>query len=89
MRNILSYKHGTPFTEKEIKAWIDFHTSKTTSHTKQALYMRRYHLIDNREYIIHTRSWGPHGANSYPYWKSHRYPQITRANFHTRPISLV
>lgn len=81
MKNILSYKPGTKFSGKEIKDWIEFHTSRQTSHTRQALHMQQeyWRLKDTREYLVFPR----HVTNDYHdpiYGKMHPYPQVVRAN---------
>lgn len=81
MKNILSYKRGTKVSGKEIKDWIEFHTSHETSHTKQALHMRHDYgnIRDTREYFVFPR----HVTQDYHdpiYGKMHPYPQLIRAH---------
>lgn len=80
MKNILSYKPGTRFTGKEIKSWIEYHTTHQTSHTKQALHLRQHHsnIRDAREYFVFPRR-VTQDYHDPIYGKMHAYPQIVRA----------
>lgn len=81
MKNILSYQPGTVFTGKEIKDWIDFHISRQTSHTKQALHMQQeyWKIKDTREYLVFTCRVTQDYHDSI-YGKKHPYPQLIRVH---------
>lgn len=54
MRNILSLKHGTPLSGKEIKAWIQYHIKNNTSYYREAIHMEKYlNIDDNKTYSIY------------------------------------
>ena len=54
MKNILSYKLGSVFSGKEIKEWINYHLENKTSHTKQALYLKRFlNINDENHYMLY------------------------------------
>ena len=46
-KNILSYQPHTIFTGKEIKSWIQYHTTHETSKSKMAKKMLGYMGIDD------------------------------------------
>ena len=51
MRNILSLKPGTPILGSEIREWCEYHSSKSTSHSKIAKYLReKFPDIQDRVY---------------------------------------
>lgn len=53
MRNILSCI--SPIYGKEIKTWIEYHTSNTTEYTRIARRMHRFLNISDKElYVVHT-----------------------------------
>ena len=52
-KNILSFQPNTTFTGKEIKAWIQYHTTHETSKSKFAKRMKEYiNLADDELYIL-------------------------------------
>lgn len=65
IRNIISYKLGTPFAGKEILQWLHFHTSNQTSLSKEALRLNHHYgltLNPNRTYVFYRgqeRTSGP------------------------------
>lgn len=79
MKNILSYKSGTVFSGKEIKDWIEYHITHQTSHTKQAIYLQKYHgnIKDAREYLVFPRRI-TQDYHDPIYGKMHPYPQVVR-----------
>ncbi|MNV44000.1 hypothetical protein D3C71_1357400 [compost metagenome] len=60
MKNILSFKEGTPILGSEIKEWIVFNTTNKTSHSKTAKGLLKYLSIsDSKLYKINLH---PHGT---------------------------
>ena len=54
MKNILSYI--TPVSGKEIKEWILYHLERQTSHTRDALKLKRYlNVKDTGMYKVYFR----------------------------------
>ena len=47
MKNILSFSPGTAIKGKVIKEWINYHINNQTSHTKDAMRMKKYLDIDD------------------------------------------
>lgn len=59
MKNILSFKEGTPFLGKEIKEWINYNIENKTSHSKIACHMSKFlNILDNELYCIELKSKG-------------------------------
>lgn len=63
-RNIISYKLGSVFTGKEIREWIEFHTTHKTSKSKVAKTMKKYMNLDyNKEYRITKNTYRSCGSS--------------------------
>lgn len=72
MVNILSYKLGSSFKGKDIKDWIEFHTTHNTSKSKIANNMKKYmNLDDNEEYKLTKETYRSCGSyNKYQFIKN-------------------
>ena len=55
-KNILSYQPHTLFTGKEIKDWIQYHTTHETSKSKIAKKMSQFCAINDAEFYTINRN---------------------------------
>ncbi|MNB84572.1 hypothetical protein D3C81_804340 [compost metagenome] len=59
MKNILSFKEGTPILGKEVKEWILFNTNNKTSHSKVARGFLKYlNISDSKFYKVNLHPSG-------------------------------
>lgn len=53
MKNILSYVPGSRFKGAEIQEWINYHSNNTSSHFKNASWLKsHFHIINDGVYSI-------------------------------------
>ena len=54
MKNILSFKPGTPILGREIREWFNYHSENQTSHYKAAKYIKKrfFNIKNDRFYTV-------------------------------------